>query len=101
MNDIFPLRAPNLAARVFEGEAIIMNPADSTLFSLNETASAIWLAADGSTSLREIVERDICHDSDVDPDTAVADAAEFAHALAAHGILILNEKPGTPAEGTP
>ena len=93
MTETYPKRAPNLAARIFRGEAIIMNPADSTLFNLNETATAIWLAADGKTSLRQIVERDIVPAFEVDPDDAMRDDAEFARSLAEHSILVLGPEP--------
>ena len=93
MTETYPKRAENLAARVFRGEVIIMNPSDSTLFNLNETATAIWLAADGRTSLRHIVERDIVPAFDVDPEDAVRDAGEFARSLAEHSILTLRTEP--------
>lgn len=93
MTELYPMRAGNLASRVFGGEAVVMNPADSTLFNLNETATAIWLAADGKTSLRRIVERDICCAFDIEPEAALADAERFARELAAHSILLLAETP--------
>jgi hypothetical protein len=93
MTESYPKRAANLAARVFRGEAIVMNPADSTLFNLNETATAIWLAADGRTTLREIVERDIVPAFDVDPEDALRDAGEFARSLSEHSILTLLAQP--------
>ena len=89
----FPLRAPNLASRVLHGEAIVMNPADSSLFSLNETATAIWLAADGQTPLRAIVESHICPDYEVAFEQALADAEELARDLAQHAILLLLPEP--------
>ena len=95
MTTCFPKRAPRLAAREFDGEVIIMNPDDSVLFELNETASAIWLAADGRTSLEEIVARHIVPAFDVDPAEASRDAAEFAQSLARHSILLLLERPET------
>jgi len=93
VTESYPKRAANLAARVFQGEAIVMNPADSTLFNLNETATAIWLAADGKTSLRDIVERNIVPAFDVDPGDALRDAGEFARSLAEHSILTLQTEP--------
>lgn len=93
MTPCYPKRAPNLAARVFDGEVIVMNPEDSSLFNLNETASAIWLAADGRTSLAEIVEREIVPMFDVEPGDALRDANEFAHSLAGHSILLLLARP--------
>ena len=56
------------------GEMMIMSAVDSTLFSLNETASAIWQAADGSTPLGEIVERVVCTEFDIAPAEALQDA---------------------------
>jgi len=94
MRDTYPVRAPNLASRVLNGEAIIMNPADSTLFNLNETATVIWLAADGSRTLREIVENEVCPRFEIDPETALLEAERFASHLAEHSILRL------PARGT-
>jgi hypothetical protein len=93
MRDLCPLRAPNLASRVLLGEAIVMNPADSSLFNLNETATAIWLAADGRTTLRQIVERDICGDFEVDIEEAISDAEGLLSDLSRHGILLMVPKP--------
>ena len=53
-------RSNAVAARELAGEMMIMSATDSTLFSLNETATLIWNAADGKTSLRDIVENQIC-----------------------------------------
>lgn len=86
-------RASNVAARMIGGEMMIMSGADSSLFSLNETASVLWQAADGVTPLAQIVERHICGDYAVDPATALRDAEELAEDLARHGILVLSDAP--------
>jgi len=86
-------RAPNVAARMIGGEMMIMSGADSSLYSLNETASILWQAADGVTPLAQIVEQHICADYTVDPATALRDAAELAQDLARHGILLLSDDP--------
>jgi hypothetical protein len=44
-------RATNVAARMIGGEVMIMSGLDSSLFSLNATASVLWQAADGVTPL--------------------------------------------------
>ncbi len=75
---------------------MIMSATDSTLFSLNETATLIWNAADGKTSLRDIVENKICPEFDIDPETAYRDAESLVSNLAALGILQLSSEP-TPA----
>lgn len=86
-------RAADVAARMIGGEMLIMSGADSSLYSLNETASILWQAADGVTPLAQIVERHICADYAVDPATALRDAEELAEDLARHGILLLADAP--------
>lgn len=91
--DKFISRGDNVAARMLGGEMMIMAVADSTLYSLNETASVIWQAADGATPLREIVEREIVARFEVDAETAYRDALELAEELAQHGILRITDAP--------
>ena len=90
---LYPRRAANMASRVFEGEAVLMNPADSALFNLNEIATVIWLAADGRTALSEIVDRDICPHFEIDRDSALRDAEDLVRSLAESSVLILSEEP--------
>jgi hypothetical protein len=68
------------------------------LFSLNETATAIWQAADGATPLAEIVQRSVCARFEVDAATALRDAEELVEGLAKHGILKVSD---LPIEETP
>ena len=91
--DKYLSRGEHVAARMLGGEMMIMSIRDSTLFSLNESASAIWQAADGATGLRDIVERAIVARFDVDPETAYRDALEMAEGLARHGILRIENQP--------
>jgi hypothetical protein len=72
---------------------MIMSALDSTLYSLNETATAIWQAADGRTPLSEIVERTVCAEYEVAPQDALQDAEELVRELASHGILQLSDQP--------
>ena len=65
-SDKYVSRSDTVAARMLGGRDDDHVDSDSTLFSLNETASAIWQAADGATGLREIVERAIVPRFDVD-----------------------------------
>jgi hypothetical protein len=75
------------------GEMMIMSAQDSTLFSLNETASAIWQAADGKTPLSEIVERTLCAAYEVAPQEALEHAEELVRELAERGILKISDQP--------
>jgi hypothetical protein len=77
------------------GETMIMSARDSTLFSLNETASAIWQAADGHTPLSEIVARTVCAEYDVETEEALQHAEELVRELASRGILRISDQPFT------
>jgi Coenzyme PQQ synthesis protein D (PqqD) len=93
MNPIYIARSNAVAAREMAGEMMIMSATDSTLFSLNETATLIWQAADGKTSLAEIVKQRICQEYCVEPEVAYQDAAELVEELAHLGILVLSDQP--------
>src|SRR5690348_12581160 len=95
MPEIYVLRSSAIAARMLAGEMMVMNSADSTFFTLNEVATAIWQAADGRTPLREIVENSICTEFDVSPDEAQKDAADFVAELSQQGILRVSDHPMT------
>ena len=86
-------RSSAIASRMLGGEMMIMSTVDSTFFTLNPVASVIWQAADGRTPLSEIVTRHICHEFEVDFETAYRDVAQFVEELSGHGILLVSEVP--------
>ncbi|HEY4741264.1 MAG TPA: PqqD family protein [Candidatus Acidoferrales bacterium] len=93
MSPLYIARSKSVAARMLGGEMMIMSARDSTLFDLNDTASAIWQAADGATPLHEIVKRVLCAEFDVAPEAALQDTEEFVKELSTHGILLVSEEP--------
>jgi Coenzyme PQQ synthesis protein D (PqqD) len=92
-NSTYIARSSAIAARALAGEMMVMNSADSTFFTLNEVATAIFQAADGNTSLGEIVRDHVCGQFDVDPEQAQADAEQFVAELSGHGILLVSNQP--------
>ena len=90
---IYIARSSAIAARALEGEMIIMSARDSTLFTLNEVATAIWQAADGRTPLAEIVQSHVCAKFETETEAAYSDAEAFCRELAEHGILVLSDQP--------
>jgi hypothetical protein len=92
MSSVYPARSPQIAARMLGGEMMIMSPRDASLFNLNDVGSVIWNAADGRTSLDDIVTL-LCREFDVERDVARRDAEAFIEELAAHGILLLSDLP--------
>jgi len=93
MSKLYIARSPRVAARSLGGEMMIMSGRDSTLFTLNQTASILWQAADGTTPLEEIVQQKICSEFEVDPTEALQDAESLARELAGHQILQISEQP--------
>jgi len=93
MSPTYIARSSAIAARMLGGEMMIMSAVDSTFFTLNEVATAIWRAADGRTPLEEIVEREVCRDFEVEPEEARRDAEQFVSELSQHGILLVSDEP--------
>lgn len=93
MSPVYVSRSSSVAARVFDGETIVMSPLDSTIFVLNPTATSIWQAADGHTPLDELVREKICSEFEVGFDTAMEDALELVRELSERGILEVSDKP--------
>ena len=93
MTERYITRSTAIAARMLGGEMMVMSAVDSTFFTLNEVATAIWQAADGQTPLSEIVERIVCTQFDVEPSVARSDAEQFVEELSKHGILLVSDRP--------
>ena len=92
-NKRYVARSSEIAARRLGDEMMIMSGRDSTLFTLNVVATAIWEAADGSMALDEIVESKICPAFDVEMRVALQDAESLAEGLARHGLLLFSDMP--------
>lgn len=93
MAEKYIMRSSAIAARMLGSETMIMSATDSTFFTLDEVATAIWQAADGQTPLSQIVAGKICKDFEISQETAVRDAEQFVEELASHGILLLSDRP--------
>src|SRR6202142_2855368 len=96
MSRLYVARNTRVAARSLDGEMMIMSGRDSTLFTLNKTATILWQSADGSTPLDEIVKLRICPEFEVEPAEALHDAETLARQLASHEILQISEEPIPP-----
>jgi hypothetical protein len=92
-NNHYIARSKAIAARALGDETMVMSATDSTLYTLDEVASAIWQAADGVTPLDEIVANKVCARYDVAPEVALKDAEALVESLASHGILLLSDQP--------
>jgi hypothetical protein len=93
MTQTYIARSSAVAARLLGGEMMIMSVVDSTFFTFNEVATAIWQAADGRTPLPEIIQRAVCSEFEVEPEEAARDAEQFVTELSQHGILLVSDHP--------
>ena len=93
MSTRYIARSPRIAARKLGDETIVMSAADSSLFTLNEVATAIWQSADGRTTLKSIVATKVCEEFEVSEADALRDAEELVAQLAGHGILMVSDQP--------
>lgn len=93
MSDTYVVRSSAIAARMLAGEMMVMNTSNSTFFTLNKVATVIWQAADGHTTLQEIVRTRICEEFDIEAAEAQADAERFVADLSQHGILLVSDHP--------
>ena len=92
MPDDFLEQNPRAAWRVYDGEAVIVSPEDSTLHTLNPVGTLIWEAADGRTALEAIIGR-VCETFEVDRATAARDATIFVEQLSRRGLLTVLASP--------
>lgn len=92
MSERYLTQSPQTAWRVYDGEAVIICPEDSTLNKLNAVGTLIWEAADGKTPLSVIVAR-MCEQFDVEPEQAERDSMAFIEKLCQRGLLTISEGP--------
>lgn len=83
---------PDTPARTIDGEAIVITPHDSTLHTLNETATYIWDRADGTRTLEQIAQQ-MLEEFEVEPETLKADALAFVEEAVQKGLLHVSEEP--------
>lgn len=82
-----PAINPKIAARVVNGEALILTPHDSVLHTLNPVATRIWELLRTHATLEDVVAA-VVAEYDVAPEVAAADLAELLADLEAKQILV-------------
>jgi len=90
MPETYLTQSPRVAWRVYDGEAVVLSPDDSTLNTLNLVGTLIWESADGMTPVSAIVAR-ICEEFAVDPERAGRDTLAFIATLRVRGLVTVSE----------
>ena len=89
--DKYPVLHPQVAARIIDGEAVIVLPESSQVNVLNEVGSRIWELIDGTRSIGEITEI-IVAEYDVSAEQAERDVEEFIEELVENKMLVLADE---------
>ena len=91
LNDEYPVFHPQVAARIIDGEAVIVLPESGQVNILNEVGSRIWELIDGTRSLGEITAI-IVAEYNVTAEQAERDVEEFIQELVENKMLVLSDE---------
>ena len=84
---------PDTPARTIDGEAIVITPEDSTLHTLNDTATYIWDRADGTRTL-EAIAGEMLEEFEVDAATVKTESLAFVEDAVKRGLMLASDRPG-------
>jgi hypothetical protein len=87
----YPAPHPQVAARIVDDEAVIVLADEGQVQVLNEVGTRIWQLADGTRTIREIIDT-VVAEFQVGPEEAEQDAKEFLEALVQGKALVLEER---------
>ncbi len=81
-----PIRSPETAHQIIDGEAVIITPGQMMVHVLNSVGSKIWDLADGKKNIGDIA-KTLAEEFDVSYETALKDAVEFTRDLAENKVM--------------
>jgi hypothetical protein len=95
-NQSFQIRSEEIAAKVIDGEAIIIDLATGTYFSTDHVGAFVWQRAEAGYDL-EALSRMVEESFEVEPETDVAgDIGAFVEQLVAESLLAERREPVVP-----
>ncbi|HXU11258.1 MAG TPA: PqqD family protein [Candidatus Binatia bacterium] len=83
-------RNPNVAYRIYDGEATVVMPDRAEVKVVNQIGSVVWDKIDGKRTVGQIVEsalEQVLADYDVTPEEARRDILAFLGDLREHGMV--------------
>ena len=86
-----------VAAKVLDGEAFIINLSNGTYYSMDKVGGLIWEMIVARRTLADIAEA-IVSRYEVSPEPAQADVERLAGDLMRENLVIVSDKPAAPAE---
>lgn len=82
----------NIRSRVIDGETVLLNLRDNSIYFLNPVGNLIWNLANGKIRIQKIIEA-TCKEFDVDYKVAQKDVINFIKRLSKKNMLSLYDKP--------
>ncbi len=93
------LASEEIAGKVVDGEAIVMNLGNGLYYNMNPAASRVWELSEKGYALEDVV-RALSHEFAVDEDTARADVLRLAAELVDEGLLVA-DRPSAESAWSP
>lgn len=90
LHNKYPLKSPQTASRVIDGEAVIILPQENEVKVLNKVGSRIWELLDGKKSINQLAV-DIAGEFDVPFETTLQDITLFIEELDTKRMIILRD----------
>jgi hypothetical protein len=100
MQQCFQPNRADVAAKIIDGEAIILNIANGLYFSMGDLGAFVWERIEAGCSCGEIRDAVVAR-YDVDAARAGDDVAALLHTLLEEGLVVRTEAHGTPATQSP
>ncbi|HDP97844.1 MAG TPA: PqqD family protein [bacterium] len=88
----YPIKSNDIASRILDGEAVVVLPMDSIVYTFDPVGTRIWDLITGNEKFFAII-KTIQNEYDVPAATAEQDTVEFINELVAKKMLILSELP--------
>lgn len=92
INKYISIKADNIAYRIIDGEAVIVDLKKSTFHTLNPVGSFIWEELDGQNTLKDIAKK-LSQKFEVDLETSENDCVDFINDLLDKDMVILSSHP--------
>ncbi len=100
LHECFQPNGADIAAKIIDGEAIILNIANGLYFSMDEVGAFVWERIEAGCSSGEIRDAVVAR-YDVDAARAGEDVAALLHTLLEEGLVLRTEAHGTPTTHSP
>lgn len=82
-----PQRRPEIAWRVIEGEAVVVDPKQGAVFPLNPVATRLWELAEGSRTVADMIGL-LEQEFDAPREILEKDAVAFLNECRANGLFL-------------